>query len=335
MGCLDAEVLCEGQGTRERRVLVVPGVLAHWLAQEGARVVLAGWTLRDRCGVSQIGEVRMLVLMRTLRRASTTTATMRTRAARAVVLLLPLRALLLLLLSLRTLLLLAEGRVGTLALDGADLVSVRTLSATLATMALLPLEDDGLTHVRESDRLDRGLAGSRLETRKVDLDHRVHSCRELGHEHHPLDVLGDGELVRLETLEVRLELVESGDGVGVGRDGQTHSGAEVLVDDRHAGLAVGVLQVSPHVRRRRLCLDGGDDGRRDAKADVALGPKVIGLERLESVGLGGGRRARHDDMPLALRHEEGLHGLRPLKVVGAGESGGDSVVEGARHGDRM
>ena len=161
--------------------------------------------------------------------------------------LLPLRALLLLLLPLRALLLLlAEGRVRTLALDRTELVGIG-LATTMASLTLLPLQDDGLAHICECDSLDRSLGARRLQTSDVDLNGRVHRCRKLSHEDHPLDMLRNGELVCFKALEVRLKLVKSRDRVAVSRDGESKHSMEVLIDDGHTWLAIGVLELIPDV----------------------------------------------------------------------------------------
>ena len=98
---------------REGRVLVFPVVLVYRLAQKGAWVNHGGRALGDsgKCSVSDMCELSMLV--RTWLLATTTTRTSSTRTA--LLLLLSLRTLLLRLLG--ALLLLAEGRVRTLALN--------------------------------------------------------------------------------------------------------------------------------------------------------------------------------------------------------------------------
>ena len=98
---------------REGRVLVFPVVLVHRLAQKGAWVDHGGRALGDggERSVSDMCELSML--MRTWLLATTTTRTSSTRTA--LLLLLSLRTLLLRLLG--ALLLLAEGRVRTLALN--------------------------------------------------------------------------------------------------------------------------------------------------------------------------------------------------------------------------
>ena len=75
------------------------------------------------------------------------TTASRAHASRVTTMLLPLRALLLLLLPLRALLLLlAKGRVRTLALYRTELVGVG-LATAMASLTLLPLQDDGLAHI--------------------------------------------------------------------------------------------------------------------------------------------------------------------------------------------
>ena len=227
---------------RELRVLVSPRVHVHRLAQESAWVGHAVRSLGDGSrwrGVSDMCELSML--MRTWVLAATTAGTTSTWAA-LLLLLLSLRALLLLLLRLLgALLLLAEGRVGTLAPNRTELVRVRALT-TMTALTLLPLQNCSLSDIRDGDRLDRSLALGRLKTGEVHLNHGVHRGREFRHEDHPFDMLRDGELVRLKALEVRIELVESGDGVRVTRNGEREGSAEVLIDNRHARLAVGVLE---------------------------------------------------------------------------------------------
>ena len=112
----------------------------------------------------------------------------------------------------------------------------------MTALTLLPLQNCSLSAIRNGDRLDRSLDLGRLKTGEVHLNHGVHRGREFRHEDHPFDMLQDGELVRLKALEVRLKLVKSRDGVAVSRDGESERSAEVLIDNRHARLAVGVLE---------------------------------------------------------------------------------------------
>ena len=155
---------------RELRVLVSPRVHVHRLAQESAWVGHAVRSLGDGSrwrGVSNMCELSML--MRTWLLATTTTRTSSTRTA--LLLLLSLRTLLLRLLG--ALLLLAEGRVRTLALNRTQLVRIGTRTTLMALM-LLPLQDSSLADVGEGDSFDRRLACSRFKAGEVDLNHRVH-----------------------------------------------------------------------------------------------------------------------------------------------------------------
>ena len=276
------------------------------------------------------------MMVRTLLPA--TPATSSTLAARAMaLLLLPIWALLmlvLLLLPLRALLLLlTEVGVWPLALDGADLVGVVSVAPT-SSLALLLVHDDGLPDTSIGNLLDCRLVRGRLEARDVDLNDGVHGRWELGHEHHALDVLGDVELVRVKAVEVRLELVECGDRRGVGRDSEADGGAEVLVDDGDAGLAVFFFELVPEF------LGGVDiaevlvDGAGEAKDDVAGGSVVVVVPVLDfgAVGIGGLGAAGRDRDPLSLGHEVGLHLGGPLKVVVA-DKDGDVLGKSVRHGD--
>ena len=256
-----------------------------------------------------------------------TPATSGTLAARAVaLLLLPIRALLMLVLLLlplgALLLLLTEVGVWPLALDGADLVGGVGVAPT-SSLALFPVHDDGLPDAGVGNLFDCRFVRGRLEARDVDLNDRVHGRWELGHEHHAFDVLGDVELVRVEAVEVRLELVECGDRRGVGRDSEADGGAEVLVDDGDAGLAGLLCELVPEF------LGGVDiaevlvDGAGEAKDDVAGGPIVVVVPVLDvaAIRVGGLGAGGADRGPLSLGHEVGLHLGGPLKVVVADKDG--------------
>ena len=136
---------------RELRVLVSPRVHVHRLAQESAWVGHAVRSLGDGSrwrGISDMCELSML--MRTWVLAATTAGTTSTWAA-LLLLLLSLRALLLLRL-LGALLLLAEGRVGTLAPNRTELVRVRALT-TMTALTLLPMQNCSLSDIRDATRL--------------------------------------------------------------------------------------------------------------------------------------------------------------------------------------
>ena len=142
------------------------------------------------------------MLMCTLLLVTTTSCARTTVAARAI-LLLPLRALLIrLLLWVRAILLLAEGRVRTLALYSADLPNVVVATSLVLSLTLFPMHDDSVANTGKGDLLEGSHGSIAHETRRVDLNGRIHGQRELGHEHHPLDVLGDVELVGDKSLEV-------------------------------------------------------------------------------------------------------------------------------------
>lgn len=228
------------------------------------------------------------------------------------------------------LLLLLERRVRLLALDSAKLVGVAATIATrgLATVALLPVEND-----RTLDHIDLELLnGLALAD---ELGDRVHRRRELREEDHRLHVAGELALRRRETLEVRLDLIQSDSRMSVGGDVRVQDGFELRVDRGDAGLPVGRLESRPDLVGSRLGLDLLFDRLGETKKDVAHGASVRVRPRLHllsvAVILGEGRLLRAvDSRPLALRHEEGLHDWSPRLVVRAVENG-DERLEAVGH----
>ena len=196
----------------------------------------------------------------------------------------------------------------------------------MTSLALFPVHDHSLADAGERDLLDGGTSSVVLEARDVDLDDRIHGLRKLGDEHHPLDVLQDVELVGIKALEVRLELVEGWDRVGVAGHSEADRSTEVLIDDGDAWLPVVRLEVVPDVRSGGLASDSADDALSEAKADVAHGLAIEFVPDRLLVSVCGGARLV-DDLPLSLCQEVGLHGHGPLEVVGAREDTGDSSVE--------
>ena len=292
----------------------------HGLAYEGAGVQKAVQPLGNGCGrhISSVSKVCML--MRTLLLVTTASCAHTTVAARAI-LLLPLRVLLIrLLLWVRVILLLVEGRVRTLALYSTDLPDVVVATSLVPSLTLFPMHDDGIVNASEGDLLEGGRGSITHEARCVDLNGRIHGRWELGHEHHPLDVLGDVKLVGDESLEVQLQLVERGDRIGLGGDSEVNSGMEVLVDGGDAGLAVHLLEVVPDLLRHGLGSNGSADARGEAQLDAAHGTGVGIVPAFGLVGItSGGRLGLGHGRPLTVQLEVGLHVVSPLEVVGAGD----------------